>query len=418
MYGESRSPPTPRHARNATTGARRSGAAVTWRRRAAAASPAAPAPAPGASPAPPAASRTTLFAAPGAARRRASSAVRAGSGAHRAAPRPQADAVADRQQREQPFGRLHERPRRRARGAQRLLAPRCVEAVGQRRLAAHQQVVDDEQRVRGEAALEPAEVGVDLGLARVEEHEVERPGHALERLERVAGDELDPVGDAAARPEVERLPDALGVAFERDDPPVRAQLARHVQRRVADRRAHLEHARRAQGGDERREEAAGLPLDDRDPLDVRERLHLGEERVALGPQVFEVALHAVVADHGRSVRLTNVQRMASVEQREPVTTAAAAAAADIAVENPATGEVIAHVADTPPEGVAELARRGRAAQPAWEALGFEGRGRVLRRAQKWLMDNSDRVVETIVSETGKPWEDAHAAEVAYGAQAF
>src|SRR3954447_3790662 len=120
----------------------------------------------------------------------------------------------------------------------------------------------------------------------------------------------------------------------------------------------------------------------------------------------------------RSVRLTSVQRMASVEQQQPVTTAAPAASGDIAVENPATGEVIAHVPDTPPERVAEMAARGRGAQPAWEALGFDGRGRILRRAQKWLMDNGDRVTETIVSETGKAWEDAHAAEVAYGAQAF
>jgi acyl-CoA reductase-like NAD-dependent aldehyde dehydrogenase len=110
--------------------------------------------------------------------------------------------------------------------------------------------------------------------------------------------------------------------------------------------------------------------------------------------------------------------MASVEQQDTRTTAAPAGATEIAVENPATGAVIAHVPDTAPEQVAELARRGRVAQPAWEALGFDGRGRVLRRAQKWLMDNSDRVVETIVSETGKAWEDAYAAEVVYGAQAF
>src|SRR3954454_8290105 len=105
--------------------------------------------------------------------------------------------------------------------------------------------------------------------------------------------------------------------------------------------------------------------------------------------------------------------MASVEQQDRP-----AAIAEIAVENPATGEVIAHVPDLGPERVAEMARRGRAAQPAWEALGFDGRGRVLRRAQRWLMDNADRVIETIVSETGKAWEDAMAAELAYGANAF
>jgi acyl-CoA reductase-like NAD-dependent aldehyde dehydrogenase len=91
---------------------------------------------------------------------------------------------------------------------------------------------------------------------------------------------------------------------------------------------------------------------------------------------------------------------------------------EIAVQNPATGEVIAHVPDLGPAEVAELARAGRAAQPAWEALGFEGRERVLRRAQKWVVDNVDRVVDTIVSETGKAYEDALIAEVIYGANAL
>ncbi len=92
--------------------------------------------------------------------------------------------------------------------------------------------------------------------------------------------------------------------------------------------------------------------------------------------------------------------------------------AAIEVTNPATGEVIAQVPDLSAADVAELARKARAAQPGWEALGFEGRGRVLLRAQKWLTDNADRVIETIVSETGKTWEDAQLAEIFYGANAF
>jgi acyl-CoA reductase-like NAD-dependent aldehyde dehydrogenase len=109
--------------------------------------------------------------------------------------------------------------------------------------------------------------------------------------------------------------------------------------------------------------------------------------------------------------------VASVEERA-ATEDAAPTPNEIAVENPATGEVIAHVPDMTAEQVAELARAARAAQPAWEALGFEGRGRVLRRAQKWLVDNSERVIQTIVSETGKAYEDALLAEVMYGANAF
>src|SRR5215469_14585370 len=100
--------------------------------------------------------------------------------------------------------------------------------------------------------------------------------------------------------------------------------------------------------------------------------------------------------------------MATVEQqvnREVHNGAASngvqAAGADIPVENPATGQIVAHVPDLDAAAVAQMAERGRAAQPQWQAFGFEGRGRILLRAQKWLLDNSERVIETIVSETGK-----------------
>jgi acyl-CoA reductase-like NAD-dependent aldehyde dehydrogenase len=109
--------------------------------------------------------------------------------------------------------------------------------------------------------------------------------------------------------------------------------------------------------------------------------------------------------------------MATVHE-QPETDETAPGPGQIPVENPATGEVIGHVPDLGPGEVGELARRGRAAQPAWEALGFEGRGRVLLRAQKWLVDHADRVIETIVAETGKAWEDAQFAEVVYVANAF
>ena len=111
--------------------------------------------------------------------------------------------------------------------------------------------------------------------------------------------------------------------------------------------------------------------------------------------------------------------MATVEQHVPETHNGIVGSGEgIAVENPATGETIATVADLGAEAVAEMAARGRAAQPGWEAFGFEGRGRVLLRAQKWLMDNAEQVVSTIVSETGKTYEDATFAEISYGGGAF
>lgn len=77
----------------------------------------------------------------------------------------------------------------------------------------------------------------------------------------------------------------------------------------------------------------------------------------------------------------------------------------ITVENPATGQVVATVPACTPAQLREMVARARTAQPGWQALGFEGRGKVLRRAQKWLLDNVERVIETVVSESGKTRED-------------
>ncbi len=90
----------------------------------------------------------------------------------------------------------------------------------------------------------------------------------------------------------------------------------------------------------------------------------------------------------------------------------------IEVDNPASGEIVATVPDLGADEVAALAAAGRAAQPGWEALGFEGRADVLLRARAWLGENAERVIETIVSETGKSWDDAQFAELTYGVSAL
>jgi acyl-CoA reductase-like NAD-dependent aldehyde dehydrogenase len=111
--------------------------------------------------------------------------------------------------------------------------------------------------------------------------------------------------------------------------------------------------------------------------------------------------------------------MATVEQQVPqAPDGVAPPRPEVPVENPATGQVVGTVPDLDAAAVAEMAAKGRAAQPEWEAFGFEGRSRVLLRAQKWLMDNQAQVIETIVSETGKTYEDATFAEISYGGGAF
>lgn len=120
----------------------------------------------------------------------------------------------------------------------------------------------------------------------------------------------------------------------------------------------------------------------------------------------------------------STQEQTSTEADGPKKAAAAAApaatehAGQKPVIDPATGEAIAWVDELGAEAAGPAAARGRAVQPAWEALGFEGRGRVMRRAQKWVTENTDEIVRTIVSETGKAWEDALIAEVFYASAAF
>jgi betaine-aldehyde dehydrogenase len=71
------------------------------------------------------------------------------------------------------------------------------------------------------------------------------------------------------------------------------------------------------------------------------------------------------------------------------------------VLNPATGETIAKLPIDSPEAVAETVARVRAAQPDWEAMGIEGRYHWLGKLRDWLLDNSDRVADTLKAESGK-----------------
>ncbi len=102
----------------------------------------------------------------------------------------------------------------------------------------------------------------------------------------------------------------------------------------------------------------------------------------------------------------------------PAPPSAQAGAEPITVVNPATGRAIGTVPDLDAGAVAALVARARAAQPDWQALGFAGRTRVLRRAQRWVVDHADELVGTIVAETGKAYADALLTEVNYVACAY
>ena len=74
--------------------------------------------------------------------------------------------------------------------------------------------------------------------------------------------------------------------------------------------------------------------------------------------------------------------------------------------DPATGAELGRVPDHGAEDVRALVERARGAQPAWDALGFAGRGRLLKRVQSWVMDHTEELIATVQAETGKVFEDA------------
>jgi acyl-CoA reductase-like NAD-dependent aldehyde dehydrogenase len=70
------------------------------------------------------------------------------------------------------------------------------------------------------------------------------------------------------------------------------------------------------------------------------------------------------------------------------------------------------------DDLSAMAARAREAQPGWDALGYDGRGRVMRRAQKWMLDNAERVLDSVVAETGKTHEDAQISDFGYTVSAL
>ncbi len=103
--------------------------------------------------------------------------------------------------------------------------------------------------------------------------------------------------------------------------------------------------------------------------------------------------------------------MASVQQRTPPPADGGTATNTITVDNPATGQPITTVPVLGAGELREMAARARQAQPQWAAIGIDGRARIMRRAQKWMLDHADRVLDSVVAETGKTYEDAQLADL-------
>lgn len=86
----------------------------------------------------------------------------------------------------------------------------------------------------------------------------------------------------------------------------------------------------------------------------------------------------------------------------------------LVVTSPATGAVAGEVGLSAPAEVGGAVATAREAAREWDALGFDGRARVLLSARRLLAERAEAAIGTIVAETGKSWEDAQSAEVTFG----
>jgi succinate-semialdehyde dehydrogenase/glutarate-semialdehyde dehydrogenase len=84
--------------------------------------------------------------------------------------------------------------------------------------------------------------------------------------------------------------------------------------------------------------------------------------------------------------------------------------------DPATGEVMGEVPLTPVADIPGIVARARAAQPAWDALGLEGRAELLKRTQAIFQERVQQLGELITTEMGKPIKEGvfEAKSLAWG----
>ena len=84
--------------------------------------------------------------------------------------------------------------------------------------------------------------------------------------------------------------------------------------------------------------------------------------------------------------------------------------------NPANGEAVGEVPITQVDEIPAIVARARAAQPAWAALGVEGRAEVLKKVVPILADRVQQHAELITAEMGKPTKESvgEAKSLGYG----
>ncbi|MGH7493234.1 MAG: aldehyde dehydrogenase family protein [bacterium] len=109
---------------------------------------------------------------------------------------------------------------------------------------------------------------------------------------------------------------------------------------------------------------------------------------------------------GKNAHTTILSRPAPVANRETSPIAGRVQSLD-----PATGEIWQEYDAATPEQVQAAVVAARAAQPAWGALTFAGRGDYLRRFANILLQRQMEIAQLITRENGKPTSEALVSEV-------
>jgi len=83
----------------------------------------------------------------------------------------------------------------------------------------------------------------------------------------------------------------------------------------------------------------------------------------------------------------------------------------LAISNPATLQPVGEIEVQNADDVNTALEAARKAQPAWAALSFDERARVIRRALAVVLERQDEFVEIVLSETGKTRSEALMMEI-------
>ena len=81
------------------------------------------------------------------------------------------------------------------------------------------------------------------------------------------------------------------------------------------------------------------------------------------------------------------------------------------LRSPASQDLLGEIEVAGAADVRRAVERARKAQPGWADLGFDERGRLLRRAVQVLLARQDEITDRIVADTGKPRIEALAGEL-------